>query len=562
MSRNRLRPALLDVLRDGYSSTAFSHDLLAGVLVGIIALPLSIALAIASGAPPAAGVVTAVVAGGLISLLGGSRYQVGGPTGAFVVLVYQIIHTHGLEGLAVATLMAGVILVLMGFARLGNVIRFIPYPVTVGFTAGIAVIIFAAQIRDFLGLEVDAVPPEFMGKIVTFGRHLNSASPSTVFLALASVLIIQFWPRVTRKIPGSLIAVVLGTLVVHFFRLPVETIGSRYGSVASSLPMPRIPHVDLVMIRELVQPATAIALLAGIESLLSAVIADGMTGRRHDSNTELIALGVANIVSPLFGGLPATGALARTATNIKAGASSPVAGIVHALTLLLILLLFGKWAALIPMPTLSAILVIVAYHMGQWHLIRGILRSPRSDVVVLVTAFLLTVLVDITVAIEVGVVMAALLFMRRMAEVSDVSFISESSDLELDSVRLRRPIPVLPPGVEVYELQGAFFFGAADKFRDALSVIRTRPQVLVLRMRGVAAIDSTGLRALEDIVRTSLHEGTTVVISGLQPQPRRTLERNGLLEVIGVANLCLDIDTAIERADAILRSEEQASSAV
>lgn len=544
------RPAIVDALARGYSTARLGRDLLAGLVVGVVALPLSIALAIASGAPPAAGLITAIVGGALVSSLGGSRFQIGGPTGAFIVLVFQIIHDHGIEGLAVATLMAGVILILMGFAGLGRVIRYIPYPVTVGFTAGIAVIILTSQIRDFLGLQVDAVPADFVAKMDIFARHLDSVSVPAILVATGSLVLIRVWPRITRKVPGSLVAVVAATVLVKLLEIPVETIGSRFGEVPNTLPAPRVPAIDLTLVRELIQPATAIAILAGIESLLSAVIADGMTGDRHDSNTELVAQGVANLASPLFGGLPVTGALARTATNIKSGATSPVAGIVHALALLGILMVFGPWAAIVPLPTLAAILVVVAWNMGEWHLLRGLLRSPRSDVVVLVTAFLLTVLVDITVAIEVGVVMAALLFMRRMAEVAEVS--PGVTDDDSERAPSGASSAEVPEGVEVYELQGAFFFGAADKFRDALNVVGRRPKVLVLRMRAVPAIDSTGLRALGDIADTSRRDGTTLVLSGVRSQPLRTLERTGLISRIGRENVCADFDAALARAKDVL----------
>lgn len=554
MSQSKLVPKLVTVFQEGYSRSQFGSDLLAGIIVGIVALPLAIAFAIASGVKPEQGLYTAIVAGLLISVLSGSRVQIGGPTGAFIVIIYSIVQKHGYDGLATATLMAGVILILMGVARLGTVIKYIPYPVTVGFTAGIALIIFAGQLRDLFGLQMDHVPAEFLEKWPAYAANLGSLNLWALGLGGGTILILLLWPRVTRKIPGSLLAIILTTLVVHLFSLPVETIDSRFGAVSSSLPMPRLPNISLELMRELFSSALAIALLAGIESLLSAVVADGMTERRHRSNMELIAQGVANIASPLFGGIPATGAIARTATNIKNGGRTPVAGIVHVLTLLLIMLFFGKWAALIPMATLAGILVVVAWHMSEWHLFIRLLKSPPSDVLVLITTFALTVFVDLVIAIEVGIVLAALLFMRRMAEVTQVSKVGISLNGEEEdendplALRLRQ----VPAGVEVYEIAGPFFFGAADKFKNALTTVSTKPIVLILRLRHVPAIDATALQALENLHRQSLKMSTTLILSGVNPDPMLTMKRAGFIDKVGVGNIFGDIDAALQRAGEII----------
>lgn len=557
MSQSKLIPKIVTVFQEGYSRAQFGADLQAGIIVGVVALPLAIAFAIASGVKPEQGLYTAIIAGLLISLLSGSRVQIGGPTGAFIVIIYGIVQQHGYDGLATATLMAGVILILMGIARLGTVIKYIPYPVTVGFTAGIALIIFAGQIRDFLGLQMIQVPAEFLHKWPAYAAHISSINPWALGLGGTTMMIILLWPRVTRKIPGSLLAVLATTLIVQLFSLPVETIGSRFGSVPTSLPVPRLPHISWELMRELLSPALAIALLAGIESLLSAVVADGMTERRHRSNMELIAQGVANIASPLFGGIPATGAIARTATNIKNGGRTPVAGIVHALTLLLIMLFFGQWAELIPMATLAGILIVVAWHMSEWHLFVRLLKSPPSDVLVLITTFTLTVFVDLVVAIEVGVVLAALLFMRRMAETTHISKVAaDLTDREEDrddplALRLRQ----VPAGVEVYEIAGPFFFGAADKFKNALATVAGKPRVLILRLRHVPAIDATALQALENLYQRSQKMNTRLILSGVNPDPLLTMKRAGFIDKVGPDNVFDNIDEALHRAAEIITTD-------
>ena len=550
----KLQPKLIQVWKEGYSGTLFTKDLIAGIIVGIVALPLAIAFAIASGVTPEQGLATAIIAGFLISLLSGSRVQIGGPTGAFIVIIYSIVQKYGYDGLAVATLMAGVLLVVMGAARLGTVIKFIPFPVTVGFTTGIAVIIATGQIRDLLGLQMEKVPAEFVEKVRAFAEHISTASPAAMIIGLSTVALVFLWPRVTHRVPGSLVAIIATTAAVHLLGLKVETIGSRFGAVSGSLPSLRIPSITWQQMTELVSPAISIALLAGIESLLSAVVADGMTGRRNRSNMELIAQGVANIVSPLFGGIPATGAIARTATNIKNGGLTPFAGIIHAITLLLIMLFFGKWAALIPMATLAGILLVVAYNMSEWHLFVKLFKSPKSDITVLVTTFLLTVLVDLTVAIQAGVVLAAILFMRRMAEDTRVGYVTpmlEEEEEETGGNGKR----VIPAGVEVFEVVGPFFFGAADKFKHTLQLIQRKPKVLILRMDAVLSLDATGQKALEDVYeQTVRREGAQLVLVGIHAQPEKVMARSGFLDQIGLDNTADTIDEAIERAKFLMES--------
>ena len=525
------------------------------MIVGIVALPLAIAFAIASGVTPERGLFTAIVAGFLISALGGSRVQIGGPTGAFVVIVYAIVQRHGVEGLAAATIMAGVILVIFGVVRLGGAIKFIPYPVTIGFTSGIALIIFSSQVKDFLGLRMGAVPADFVGKWQAIGAHLDTIDPWALLVGLTALAIIVGWPLVNRRVPSPFVALIATTAMVQLLHFPVETIGSRFGAINAALPAPALPAVTPQQLPGLLAPAFTIALLGAIESLLSAVVADGMIGGRHRSNMELVAQGVANIVAPLFGGIPATGAIARTATNVKNGGRTPVAGMVHAITLLLITLFFGRWAGLIPLATLAAILLVVAYGMSEWRTFKAEFRAPKSDVLVLLTTFLLTVLVDLTVAIEVGMVLAAFLFMRRMAEVVNISVLTHEfhdpvDDFENDPNAVRRR--VVPPGVEVFEITGPFFFGAAETLRDRLGAIAAHPKVLIVRLRHVPAIDSTGLHALRELVKRSRREGTLMLLSDVHAQPVVALERSGLYDELGEENVHGNIDDALNRARAHL----------
>jgi SulP family sulfate permease len=544
-----LVPKLFTTLKS-YSRPQFVGDLSAGVIVGIVALPLAIAFAIASGVGPDRGLFTAIVAGFLISALGGSRVQIGGPTGAFVVIVYGIVQQFGVDGLIVATMMAGVMLIIFGVARLGGAIKFIPHPVVTGFTSGIALLIFSGQVKDLLGLRMGDVPAEFFAKWRAYAQHAATADAAAIGVAGLALAIILAWPRVSRRIPGPFVALLVTTALVHMLHLDVETIGGRYGEIPSSLPAPALPSVDLATVRALVGPAFTIALLAAIESLLSAVVADGMIGGRHRSNMELVAQGVANIAGPLFGGMPATGAIARTAINVRNGGRTPVAGIVHALTLLLIVLFFGRLAGLIPFATLAAILVVVAYHMSEWRAFKGEFTAPRSDLLVMLITFTLTVVVDLTVAIQVGLVLAAFLFMKRMSEVTNVQavareFVEDGDPYATDpnAVRIRE----VPEGVEVFEINGPFFFGAAKQFKEHVEPVLGRPKVLILRMRNVPAIDSTGLHALGEVVHRS-RPRTLVVLSDVHAQPLIALGRSYLLDEIGEENIFGNVDDALNRA--------------
>lgn len=549
------RPKILDTLKT-YNKKQFSNDVLAGIIVGIVALPLAIAFAIASGVTPEKGLITAVVAGFIISALGGSRVQIGGPTGAFIVIVYGIVQTYGINGLIVSTFMAGIMLVIMGFARVGAVIKFIPHPLIIGFTSGIALIIFSSQIKDFLGLQMDAVPADFIEKWHSYFINIQSANVYEILIAVGSVFIIILWPKVTQKVPGSLIAILVTTIIVQVLNLPVETIGSRFGIISSSFPTPEIPHVDLATLKHLVQPAFTIALLCAIESLLSAVVADGMIGGNHKSNMELVAQGVANIFSSMFGGIPATGAIARTATNVKNGGRTPVAGIVHALTLLLILLALGKWASYIPIATLAGILIIVAYNMSEWKNFRSILKGPKGDVAVLLITFFLTVLIDLTVAIEIGMVLAVFLFMRNMIKFSDVSILTKEIDDEEFGYDLVDGKYQLPKGIKVFEITGPLFFGAAYKFKDAMRYIEKHPPVLIIRMRHVPIIDATGIQTLKEVHQESLQHHTKIILSEVNSeQVKKELQDSRLLFAIGKGNVTDTFEKALERATQIMEEK-------
>jgi SulP family sulfate permease len=547
-------PKLFETLKH-YNRQQFGKDLMAGLIVGLVALPLAIAFAIASGVSPEKGLYTAVIAGFFISALGGSRVQIGGPTGAFIVIVYGIVQVHGINGLIIATFMAGIMLVIMGLARLGSVIKFIPYSLIIGFTSGIALIIFSSEVKDLLGLKMGAVPADFIDKWKGYFSYFHTAQLSTLLIGASTITIILFWPKVTRKVPGSLVAILTTTLAMQLLHLPIETIGSRFGSIPSSLPKPVIPHIDFAIVKNLIQPAFTIALLGGIESLLSAVVSDGMIGGNHKSNTELIAQGTANIFSAIFGGIPATGAIARTATNVKNGGRTPVAGIVHAFTLLLILLFFGKWASLIPMATLAGVLVVVAYNMSEWRHFRSILKGPRSDMAILLTTFLLTVFIDLTVAIEIGMILAAFLFMRDMIKSSDVSSSTQEFDgSSKDDDQEALENYTIPKQVEVFEITGPLFFGAAYKFKDAMRFIESPPRVLIIRMRKVPLIDATGIKTIKDFCTTSRQRGTKLILSEVHsPQILKELKAARLLFSIGKANVTSTFREAIERSVTILR---------
>lgn len=563
-------PKLITCLREGYSRERFVRDALSGMTVGIIALPLAMAFGIASIPPhvaaelqainpaltaPAIGLFTAIIAGLIISALGGSRFQIGGPTGAFIVIVYQIASEHGYAGLAVATGMAGIILVIMGLARFGSLIKYIPYPVTTGFTSGIAVVIAATQIKDFFGLQPTdpsgapvPLPPDFIPKLQTLASSWGTFDLSTSLVGVGSLLALIALRRFIPKLPGAILVAIAAALIVKLLHVETETIGTRFGGIPRSLPAPHFPEINAAMIRDLIPAATTIALLGAIESLLSAVVADGMTGRRHRSDTELVAQGVANIACSCCWGIPATGAIARTVANIRAGATSPVSGIVHAITLLLVLLLMAPLAKLIPLATLAAILLMVAWNMSEIHHFRWILRSPRSDVAVLLTTFGLTVLTDLTIAIMVGMILASLLFMRRMAELSGVGALGVvGADAEETD-----DLPALPPRVEAYEVYGSLFFGAADRLRDALGQVERPPLVFILRLRHVIAIDATGLHALVELHRRCQRDGTTLVLSGLRPQVASAIFRSGFGDSLGAENMCGSIEAAVERASGLV----------
>ncbi len=539
-----LRPKLFTTLQD-YDRRQFRADVLAGIIVGIVAVPLAIAFAIASGVGPQYGLYTAIVGGFIVSAFGGSRVQIAGPTGAFVVVVYAVIQEHGVEGLMVATMLAGLILIGLGLGRLGGAIKFVPHPVVTGFTAGIALIIASSQIRDLFGLRMDEVPADFVEKWAAYTAHWASYNFDAIIISALALFILITWPRVSRRMPAPFVALIVVTALVQVAGLNVETIGSRFGELGAKLPMPRLPNFAAVEINELISPAVTIALLAAIESLLSAVVADGMIGTRHRSDIELVAQGAANLASPLFGGIPVTGAIARTATNIKNGGRTPVAGIVHALTLLLITLFFGKWVAYIPMAALAAILMVVAYHMSEWRTFRAEFSAPKADLIVLLTTFLLTVIVDLSVAVQVGMVLAAFLFMKRMSEVTNVQAVTREFADPQDRRGPRLPVP---KRVEIYEINGPFFFGAAEHFKEQINTVASKPKVLIILMRNVPAMDSTGMHALRQLTRRVRKDGTRIMIAEVHAQPMIALGKSHLLDEIGEENVFGSVHDALEAA--------------
>lgn len=548
------KPKLLSVLKN-YSKADFSTDLMAGIIVGIVALPLAIAFGIASGVSPEKGIITAIVAGFIISFLGGSKVQIGGPTGAFIVIIYGIIQEYGIEGLMVATLLAGVLLVLLGAFKLGTVIKFIPYPIIVGFTSGIAVTIFTTQIADIFGLDFqgEKVPGDFIGKWLIYFRHFDSVNWWNATVSIISVFIIAITPKFSKKIPGSLIAIVVVTAAVYCIKTyagitSIDTIGDRF-SIQAQLPEANVPSLDWEAIKNLFPVAVTIAVLGAIESLLSATVADGVIGDRHDSNTELIAQGIANIISPIFGGIPATGAIARTMTNINNGGRTPVSGIVHAVVLLLILLFLMPLAQYIPMACLAGVLVIVSYNMSGWRTFMALLRNPKSDVVVLLITFFLTVIFDLTIAIEVGLLIACVLFMKRVMETTEISVIrdeidpNQESDLEVHEEHI-----TLPKGIEVYEINGPYFFGIATKFEEIMSQLGDRPKIRIIRMRKVPFIDSTGIHNLANLCEMSQKENIHIILSGVNPKVHQVLEKSGFYELLGEDNICSNINEAVAKA--------------
>ncbi len=551
------KPQLFISLKN-YSKEKFTADLMAGIIVGIVALPLAIAFGIASGVSPEKGLITAIIAGFIISFLGGSTVQIGGPTGAFIIIVYGIVQQFGVQGLAIATLIAGVMLILMGILKLGTVIKFMPYPIIVGFTSGIALTIFTTQMKDLFGLTMESVPADFISKWIAYGKAINTFNIWPFLIGISSILIIIYSQKIIKKIPGSLIAIIVMTIVVYILRnyvgiTSIETIGDRF-EINASLPEPTTIPINMETINLLLPAAFTIAMLGAIESLLSATVADGVTGDKHNSNTELIAQGAANIITPLFGGIPATGAIARTMTNINNGGRSPVAGIIHAIVLLLILLFLGPLTKHIPMACLAGVLIIVSYNMSEWRTFRSILKSPKSEVTVLLVTFFLTVILDLTIAIEIGLLIAMVLFMRRVSETSNISIITNELNMESDVEKTAdNDKLLLPKGVEVYEIDGPFFFGIANKFDESMKQIGSeKPKVRIIRMRKVPFMDSTGLHNLESLYRLSKKENIQLVLSGVNNKIKEMLDKSGFSDQVGKENICSNINDALYRAEELL----------
>lgn len=554
------KPRLLQCLKN-YNRKTFVADLMAGIIVGIVALPLAIAFGIASGVTPEKGIITAIVAGFVISALGGSKVQIGGPTGAFIIIIYGIIQQYGMEGLTIATLMAGVFLILFGFLHLGTIIKFIPYPIVVGFTSGIAVTIFTTQVKDLFGLNIASVPSDFIEKWICYFNNFSTADLWSSVIGIVSVVIIMLTPKVSKKIPGSLVAIIVMTVVALLLKQfagveSIETIGDRF-AISNSLPEATVPALSWETIKNLVSPAITIAILGAIESLLSAAVADGVIGDHHNSNTELIAQGVANLASPIFGGIPATGAIARTMTNINNGGRTPIAGIVHAVVLLLIFLFLMPLAKYIPMACLAGVLVVVSYGMSGWRSFLALMKNPKSDVTVLLITFFLTIIFDLTIAIEVGLIIACLLFMRRMSETTDVHVISneinpddEDSDMHLGNIEHL----TIPKGVEVYEINGPYFFGAGNRFEEIMATLGDRPQVRIIRMRKVPFVDSTGIHNLTNLCEMSQKEGIQIVLSGVTEKVHSQLDKAGFYDIVGQDNICSHIDIALDRAKEIINA--------
>ena len=553
-------PRLVSELRN-YSKEKFAADLMAGLIVGIVALPLAIAFGIASGVSPSQGILTAIVGGFIVSALGGSRVQIGGPTGAFIVIIYGIVSNPalGLSGLMIATMLAGLFLILLGACRLGTIIKFIPYPIVVGFTSGIAVTIFTTQIKDLFGLTIEGgLPGDFISKWGVYLQNFVSIDWATTAVGVLSVLIIILTPKISKKIPGSLVAIVVMTVAVYFLnsytKFHVDTIYDQFGEIKAGIPALTVPDISWENVKSLFPTAMVIAVLGAIESLLSATVADGVCGDHHNSNQELIGQGVANLCTPLFGGIPCTGAIARTMTNINNGGRTPVAGIVHAFVLLVIFLVLMPLAAYIPMSCLAGVLVIVSYNMSGWRTFLQLMKNPKSDIAVLFITFLLTVIFDLTIAIEVGLLIACLLFMRRMAETTQIKVIADEIDPneETDAVVHEEHL-VIPDGVEVYEINGPYFFGIANKFEELMAAMNDHPKVRIIRMRRVPFIDSTGIHNLQNLCEISHREGTHIVLSGVTPNVYAVLEHNGFCRLLGKDHICPNINVALERAAAILK---------
>ncbi|AHF12690.1 sulfate permease [Barnesiella viscericola DSM 18177] len=536
-----------------YSKERFLKDLMAGIIVGIVALPLAIAFGIASGVSPEKGLITAIIGGFIVSFLGGNSVQIGGPTGAFIVIVYGIIQAYGLEGLAIATFMAGLILVLMGCFRLGTIIKFIPYPIVVGFTSGIALTIFATQIKDLLGLTMESVPADFISKWIAYFQHIETTNFWSLGIGVLSILIIAYTPRISNKIPGSLMAIIFMTVLVYFLRRfwgieGIETIGDRF-NISSEVPQPQSLNINMDTINQLLSPAFTIAVLGAIESLLSATVADGVTGDKTNSNTELIAQGAANIVVPFFGGIPVTGAIARTMTNINNGGRTPVAGMIHAVVLLLIFLFLMPLIRLVPMSCLAGVLIVVSYNMSGWRTVRSLLKNPKSDVSVLIITFLLTVVFNLTIAIEIGLLLAVVLFLRRMTETTKISVFHDELDIAHGTESNQHEVLKVAKGVEVYEIEGPFFFGIATKFDELMRSMADRPLVRIIRMRRVPFIDSTALHNLEILITSSQKEKIHVILSGVNPHVHETLKKANIDRLIGDDHICDHITKAVAKAN-------------
>lgn len=543
----KLKPKLFSTMKN-YTKEQFIKDVVAGIIVAIIALPLAIALAIASGVSPEKGLHTAIIAGFIISFLGGSRVQIGGPTGAFMVIVFGIVTEFGIDGLIISTFLAGIIMVLFGFLKLGSVIKFIPYPITTGFTSGIALTIFSSQIKDFFGLKIGDVPPEFLDKWKLYISSANTIHIMTFIIGLVALLIIILWPKINKKIPGALIALIVTAAIVKIFNLDVQTIGSKFGELSSALPRLQIPNVTIEKVKLLLAPALTIAILGSIESLLSAVVADGMIGSKHRSNMELIAQGIANMTSALFGGIPATGAIARTVANVKNGGRTPIAGIVHAITLLLIMVLFMPLAKMIPLASLAAVLIVVAYNMSEWREFAGIFKTPKSDIAILLVTFTITVFVDLVRAIEIGVILSAFLFMKRMSDVSYVNVLnvdaSESNDNELETEELIED--KAKEGILIYEINGPLFFGAVDNFLDAMSEIGSKTKTLIIKMKNVPAMDATAIHAFRRMLNICKRRKIKVLITGIKEQPLNVLKKSDIYELLGEKSFFENVQNAID----------------
>jgi SulP family sulfate permease len=558
INKTKFRPQLISSLKV-YTKVKFLSDLKAGVTVGILALPLAIAFAIASGVSPEKGLITAVIASFIVSAFGGSKVQIAGPSGAFILIVYEIIQQFGLNGLIFATFLSGIILIIMGFAKLGSIIKFLPHPLIVGLISGISVNIFASQINDFLGLNIKRIPADFISKLITYFNHIEQYNFNSIIITLLVLFLIFITPKLSNKIPSSMFALLISTLVVRFFNLPIETIGIKFGAIPSMIPIPSLPQIDFSTIQKLILPAFSIALLCGVESLLSAVVADGMIGSTHKSNVELIAQGLSNIAISLFGGIPATGAIARTTINIKNGARSPISGIIHSVTIFILVIFFIKYVTYIPMASLAGILIYLSYNMCGIDLFTSILKGPRRDAIVLVVTFLLTVFINFTFALEIGMLLSAFIFMERMSTMSSVNLLPRDENRDEKDDPKALSCYFLPKGIEVFEIEGPFFFGAAAKFMQEMRIIENNPEILILRMRFVPYIDETGLHIIDEFHKETQRKSVQLILSGVQPQIFKELERAGLINKIGEKNVLTVIDDAIERANEVLMKKRKIS---